>query len=462
MSYLNVGSSSDTDSSSSSDDDESSKISKPKFKNLKIRNKQENGEEDDDEEDDDEDMEEGSKNKKGGAAQKYLKTKDEITIDEMEPVVRPNIVLEDSIKLVKMGKVLSIVDDKLVVIQSVNSNDEHPTNTASKNTNSNAAPLDEETILFDSNRRCLGKIFETFGPVANPFYSVRFNTINEIKELELCVDVGSYIYYASESPEYTKYIFNINELRKLKGSDASWNNDNEPPAECLDYSDDEQERLAKKMLKNKNKKIVNDYSSDETETNQTSDDEKHDTNNATKNKSNNNSFKNKKNNFNQNKNDNRSMKRSYSSINSNNFNNNRNNQMSRSQTFSPNNNQSIPMGQYNNFQNNQMPMFYPNQYGNNNPAFMCPPLMSQGCWPNQPYPPFYPQNFGPNQPMNPYYNNNGNFQQNQFQQGNNFNSNPNNANNHTNNNNQARSSNTNGNVVDRRFIKNANVVKKSF
>lgn len=36
-----------------------------------------------------------------------------------------------------------------------------------------------------------------------------------------------------------------------KGSDASWENDQEPPEHCLDYSDDEQERKAKAALKNK-------------------------------------------------------------------------------------------------------------------------------------------------------------------------------------------------------------------
>ena len=30
-----------------------------------------------------------------------------------------------------------------------------------------------------------------------------------------------------------------------KGSDASWKNDEEPPPEYIDYSDDEQERMAK-------------------------------------------------------------------------------------------------------------------------------------------------------------------------------------------------------------------------
>lgn len=36
---------------------------------------------------------------------------------------------------------------------------------------------------------------------------------------------------------------------RLKGSDASWKNDMEPPIELLDYSDDEQERQARKAVR---------------------------------------------------------------------------------------------------------------------------------------------------------------------------------------------------------------------
>lgn len=38
----------------------------------------------------------------------------------------------------------------------------------------------------------------------------------------------------------------------MKGSDASWEDNNEPPLEYLEYSDDEQERKAKKYLRKVN------------------------------------------------------------------------------------------------------------------------------------------------------------------------------------------------------------------
>ncbi|OTF83536.1 H/ACA ribonucleoprotein complex non-core subunit NAF1-like protein [Euroglyphus maynei] len=46
------------------------------------------------------------------------------------------------------------------------------------------------------------------------------------------------------SEPYTKYVF-VNNLIREKGCDASWKDNNEPPPEHQDYSDDEQERQAR-------------------------------------------------------------------------------------------------------------------------------------------------------------------------------------------------------------------------
>jgi H/ACA ribonucleoprotein complex non-core subunit NAF1 len=235
LNLIQTSSSCSSSSSSSENENSDGEQSKLKFK-PKLRAKptkvKSSSDEDDDEDDED--------NHKRNQQVKYLKTKNEITIDDLPPIEKLNLVLESSVNLIKIGRVISIVDNKLVVIQTLNNCQE-----ANKN---EAHPLDEDTILFDENRKGLGKIYETFGPVVSPFYSLRFN-LNEIKESQLKVDVGSFIYYAPESTKYTKFIFNVDELRQLKGSDASWNNDNEPPVECIEYSDDEQERQAKRELK---------------------------------------------------------------------------------------------------------------------------------------------------------------------------------------------------------------------
>ena len=44
------------------------------------------------------------------------------------------------------------------------------------------AALDEDSVLLLENKSVIGKVYETFGPVPQPYYSVRFNSGDEIKE----------------------------------------------------------------------------------------------------------------------------------------------------------------------------------------------------------------------------------------------------------------------------------------
>ncbi|XP_077999516.1 uncharacterized protein LOC144452318 [Glandiceps talaboti] len=73
------------------------------------------------------------------------------------------------------------------------------------------------------------------------------------------------------------YVF-LQQLQQMKGSDASWKNDEEPPDEFLDYSDDEQEKEAKAKLRNnrdKRKRKRNAQRNVQQETNDTSISEEH-------------------------------------------------------------------------------------------------------------------------------------------------------------------------------------------
>lgn len=220
-------------SSSSSSDDEDESAGRKK---VVVRRVVKPVESSSDTEDDDED---GS-HRQRTAPVKYVKTKDEVTIDELPPPEQVEIVLDEKVKLKEVGRVISRVD-KLVVVKS---------------TSDNSAPLDEETIIFDANRKSIAKIFEIFGPVATPFYSIRLGTLDEIDKRGLALDVGALVYYAPDRTEYTKFIFNVDEMRREKGSDASWLHDNEPPVECLDYSDDEKEKRAKKAASKKKTQVA--------------------------------------------------------------------------------------------------------------------------------------------------------------------------------------------------------------
>jgi len=49
------------------------------------------------------------------------------------------------------------------------------------------------------------KIFETFGPVSCPLYSVRFNSMEHIAEHG--IEIGAKVYYVPSVSEWTHYVF---------------------------------------------------------------------------------------------------------------------------------------------------------------------------------------------------------------------------------------------------------------
>ncbi|XP_071244890.1 H/ACA ribonucleoprotein complex non-core subunit NAF1-like, partial [Salvelinus alpinus] len=110
-------------------------------------------------------------------------------------------------------------------------------------------PLKDDSVIFNSDRLAVGKVFEVFGPVSSPFYVLRFNTESDITERG--VKLNDSMFYAPSLTDYTLYIL-TEQLRRLKGSDASWKNDQEPPPEALDFSDDEAEHKMKKKKKKGN------------------------------------------------------------------------------------------------------------------------------------------------------------------------------------------------------------------
>ncbi|XP_055596025.1 H/ACA ribonucleoprotein complex non-core subunit NAF1 [Uranotaenia lowii] len=108
--------------------------------------------------------------------------------------------------------------------------------------------LNLETVLFlEQGKRCLGKIFDVIGQVQAPMYCVLFNTRQEV--LSKGISVGAPVYCAPQT-EHTSFII-LSDLVKDKGSDASWKHDGECPEHALDYSDDEQERAARRQRRNR-------------------------------------------------------------------------------------------------------------------------------------------------------------------------------------------------------------------
>lgn len=100
---------------------------------------------------------------------------------------------------------------------------------------------------MDRGQRALGRVFDVFGPINKPFYAVRFNDSDHIKKFDINIKEPV---YCAPLTEYSNFVL-VSQLMNMKGSDASWRHNNEPPCEFLDYSDDEAEQLAKKMRKQK-------------------------------------------------------------------------------------------------------------------------------------------------------------------------------------------------------------------
>uniref|UniRef100_A0A8D0GHN5 H/ACA ribonucleoprotein complex subunit n=1 Tax=Sphenodon punctatus TaxID=8508 RepID=A0A8D0GHN5_SPHPU len=166
-----------------------------------------------------------------------IKTKDELMLEELPPVEELTITLPEDVELKPLGIVSSIVE-QLVIIESLKG----------------LPPVNEESIIFKEDRHAAGKIFEIFGPVLHPFYVLRFNSPGQIEAKG--IKIQDTVYFSPSVEDFTQYIFTEN-LKQDKGSDASWMNDQEPPTEALDFSEDEKESEAnpkKKKTQNQRRK----------------------------------------------------------------------------------------------------------------------------------------------------------------------------------------------------------------
>lgn len=145
----------------------------------------------------------------------------ELKLSDLPPIEALTISVEED-ELIKVGKVASIID-VLVVIEAEKS----------------MPPLDLDSVLFKSNGKPIGHVFDVFGPIKEPHYSVRFNSCEHIKEEKIEKDMPVYIVPEKER-KLTKFAF-VSEIQKKKGTDASWEHDNEPPEHEIEDSDDDYE-----------------------------------------------------------------------------------------------------------------------------------------------------------------------------------------------------------------------------
>lgn len=152
------------------------------------------------------------------------KVRGEMLLDELPPIEQLEITVPED-ECIELGKVQSIVD-QLVLVSVL----------------PNSMLFDLDTVLFlEKGRKVLGQVFDVLGQVADPLYCVRFNSNEQIKERG--INIGDIVYCAPQT-EHTQFVI-LSKLMQVRGSDASWEHDVEPPARFVDYSDDEAEREAR-------------------------------------------------------------------------------------------------------------------------------------------------------------------------------------------------------------------------
>ncbi|RDX51141.1 NAF1-domain-containing protein [Lentinus brumalis] len=203
-------STSDSDSSSDSEDEEEMSARKTREKPVRAE------------------MDEDDDGEPAATSEAQVRTKNEVV--EADVVIPEISEVSADEQLEKVGEIMNILD-KVVIVKGVASQ--------FANRGSERA-LDSDTLLVFEDRKVFGYIFETFGPTSEPLYQVRFNQKFPLDPEK--VQVGRPVFHV---PTKSHYVF-VQQLRHLKGSDASNVNDEEPGDDELEFSDDEAEAAYKR------------------------------------------------------------------------------------------------------------------------------------------------------------------------------------------------------------------------
>ncbi|CAE7072506.1 unnamed protein product, partial [Rhizoctonia solani] len=149
---------------------------------------------------------------------RYAGTKNEVLLPEVKAPELATVPPEETLELI--GEIMTIIDS-VVVIKGYTSGVERV--------------LDTDSLLVFEDRNVFGVVFETFGAVKQPLYSVRFPSASAIdKDI---IRAGRQVFHV---PARSNYVF-TKEIVRIKGSDASNLHDEEVGEDQLDFSDDEAE-----------------------------------------------------------------------------------------------------------------------------------------------------------------------------------------------------------------------------
>lgn len=152
------------------------------------------------------------------------RTKNEIPLDKQPLPDLSGVVIPTDERLSKLGEVLSVVQTVAVIQGSPDA--------------ASGRPLGPGSILCLEDRRLVGAVHELFGPIAMPFYSVRFASPEAARAL---LSEGAAVHFVPSLAKFAEPITS-------PGTDASGLHDEElDQAEW--FSDDEEEAEAKRRRK---------------------------------------------------------------------------------------------------------------------------------------------------------------------------------------------------------------------
>lgn len=147
----------------------------------------------------------------------------ELTQVEIPPLPE-NFELTDEMVIQPIGQLFSVSDNSLVIQAS---------------SSGRYRVLADGTIFCLDDRTVLGILYETFGPVDQPFYVVLHEKPEEFSRY-----IGQAVCFVVPGSH-----FELTQSFQVKGSDASNWHDEEVALEDQEFSDDEQEALAKRKRK---------------------------------------------------------------------------------------------------------------------------------------------------------------------------------------------------------------------
>lgn len=157
-------------------------------------------------------------------------------LDEPAPKIPEDLSITEQTQLEFVGDIIKVTGKTIIISAAVSGE---------------FRVLEEKSVFCLEDRKPLGVLYETFGRVQAPLYTVKFDSTEAADEYKS--KIGEKVYYVVSA---SKFLF-TDSIKNLKGSDASNLHDEEIPTEEQEYSDDEIERMNNmKKKKKKTKKVV--------------------------------------------------------------------------------------------------------------------------------------------------------------------------------------------------------------